>query len=105
MIDDPRVILVKSDQCMYGLTMPSAHSGDHLPARKRTGFMTSSVCIADELNCLRNGEHQHQLIISGVRSRASQVYPEPLCECIVRGLAKQLLLAELIFYRHPRRLL
>ena len=78
---------------MYGM----ASLGEDLvarPARKRTGFLTSSFAIADELNVQCSNDHVHQRIISGRRSRAAQVYPEPLCEAVARGLTRQLLAKE-----------
>ena len=41
------VTRVVGDQCMYGLK--SKEKGHEGPARKRTGFMTNSVCIAQQL--------------------------------------------------------
>ena len=79
---------------MYGLTSEVSKTAGSLPAKKSTGFMTSASSIADELDCICSGDHVHQRIISGRRSRAAQVYPEQLCDAILRGLAKQLTLEE-----------
>ena len=63
-------------------------------ARKRIGFMTNSVCIAQQLErrC-PNKEgyivHRHIRLESG-RTKAAQVYPKELCRAICQGLQNQI---------------
>ena len=86
------VTRVNGDQCQYGLTTTA--NGVTGPARKNTGFMTNSPCIARQLNrkCPnRNGWQEHKHIhLEGGRTRAAQVYPPELCKAICNGLSEQL---------------
>ena len=56
--------------------------------KKPTGFMTSSKCLAEDLNRKCDGGHDHVPLMAG-RAAAAQVYPEMLCEAICRGVVKQ----------------
>ena len=60
------------------------------PVKKPTGFMTLSWCLYDELNrqCRPDLEHVHVPLMEG-RAAAAQVYPDPLCRAICKGIAKQ----------------
>ena len=86
------VMRVNGDQCPYGLqTKDGAKVG---LARKATGFMTNSICIAQKLdkrcpNPSGNPIHQHIVLDNG-RTRAAQIYPEKLCKAICEGLQEQI---------------
>ena len=86
------VVRVVGDQCQYGL---KSHDGQREgPARKSSGFMTNSPCIAKRLSkrCL-NGSgmkvHDHVILING-RAKAAQVYPPEVCRAICQGLIEQI---------------
>ena len=86
------VIRVTGDQCRYGLT---SHDGMRTgPARKSTGFMTNSACIAKRLSlrCPNHGGHKvhdHVILING-RAKKAEVYTDALCRAICKGLVEQL---------------
>ena len=90
------IIRVNGDQCVFGL---KANDGTREgPARKTTGFLTNSVCIADQFNkrCPnRKGDmvHKHVTLESG-RTRAAQVYLDDLCRAICEGLQDQIQMDE-----------
>ena len=56
--------------------------------KKPAGFMTSSNCIARELDKKCDGGHTHVPLMAG-RAAAAQVYPDMLCEAICRGVVNQ----------------
>ena len=53
-----------------------------------TRFMTSSKCIAKELDKKCDGGHSHVPSMAG-RAAAAQAYPDMLCEAICRGVVNQ----------------
>ena len=83
---------VVADQCRYGLQ--SKGEGGLGPARKATGLMTNSPCIALQMQrrCPnRNGYQIHKHVqLYGGRARAAQIYPPGLCRAICKGLVDQL---------------
>ena len=86
------VVRVIGDLCQYGLKTTA--NGVTGPARKRTGFLTNSPCIAQQLNlrCPNKAGwmvHQHITLESG-RTKVAQVYPPELCRAICDGLELQL---------------
>ena len=80
------VIRVKADQCMYGLE--TEVKGETRPVRKRTGFLTNSVCVADELSRRCDGSHLYFTLMEGRAAKAEE-YPPDLCKAICRGIRKQ----------------
>ena len=82
------VYVVKTDQCMFGLTTRGHRRGDVSVARKPTKFMTNSYSIARELERTCDGTHSHQPLLDG-RAKASERYPPALCRAICRGLIKE----------------
>ena len=80
--------IVMSDQCQFGLTVMSDGGGKAL-AKKRTGFMTNSRCIAESLDKRCKGGHENQELLGGQRVRDAGIYPRQLCEAICAGLKKQ----------------
>ena len=53
-----------------------------------TGFVASSRCIADELGKCCRCDHAH-VRLEGGRASAAQVYPQALCEALLRGVVEQ----------------
>ena len=83
---------VVGDQCRYGLT--SRKDGVVGPAKKPTGFMTNSVCIARRLakrctNTTQRQAHQHIRLESG-RAKKAQIFPDKLCNELCEGLMIQM---------------
>ena len=58
---------------MYGL-MTKGEKGEEVPAKKPTGFLTSSWANADELSCTCDGGHVHQSLMGG-RAKDAAIYP------------------------------
>ena len=86
------VLRVVGDQCRYGLTSNDGYRTG--PARKRTGFMTNSVCLAKQLEkrCRNRPGHEvhcHVRLENG-RIREAQKYPPELCKAICRGIMEQI---------------
>ena len=86
------VVRVVGDQCVYGL---KSQEGQRIgPARKSTGFMTNSPCIAKKLSrrCPnRNGTKIHNNVqLSDGRAKAAQIYPPGLCRALCQGLMEQI---------------
>ena len=89
LLSDPRVIAVKTDMCRFGMTSHiQSKNGERGLVRKPTGFMTSSECIAAELERKCLGDHSH-VHLEGGRASAAQVYPPELCEAMLRGVVRQ----------------
>ena len=86
------VIKVTGDQCMYGLQSSDGHRTGS--ARKRTGFMTNSACVAKQLErrCLNKFGYEvhHHIRLECGRTRKAQEYPPELCQAICTGLQEQL---------------
>ena len=86
------VVKVVGDQCMYGLKVRDKEREG--PAQKRTGFMTNSMCIAQQLmqrcpNKKGFEVHRHVRLENG-RTRDAQTYPQELCRAICIGIQKQI---------------
>ena len=73
--DTPGVLWQKADQCMYGLTSPD-DDGIDTPAKKPTGFLSSSWCILEELSVQCDHAHEHQHLMGG-RASAAALYSSP----------------------------
>ena len=89
---DPRAILVKTDLCRFGM-QTTDEAGKLGPARKRTGFLTSSWALAEELTGTCEGQHRHNHLVER-RAKGSEIYPPELCRAIARGAARQKLADE-----------
>lgn len=84
-----RVFTVESHLCRFGMKSHiGTRDGEMGPAKKPTGFMTSSRFIADQLNKQCDGSHVHVHLVGG-RASAAQVYPDELCRAILRGVVRQ----------------
>ena len=86
------VLRVTGDQCRYGLKAADKHRTGL--ARKRIGFMTNSVCVAQKLekrcpNKPGNEVHKHVRLEDG-RTRAAQEYPPASCRAICSGIQEQI---------------
>ena len=82
------VMIEVADQCMYGLTTPGEETGEPMPAKKPTKFMSNSWCILHELSTRCDKTHVHQVLMGGRGAKAAE-YPDKLCRAICRGLANQ----------------
>ena len=80
LLADERVFGSRADQCQYGLRGDSGEL-----QRKATGFMTNDENIHRVLQRRCNGEHQHDHIIGGNKSKKSQEYPSELIQCILKS--------------------
>ena len=85
LIQKPEVILVKGDQCRFGLL-----SKEGEVVKKPTGFLTNSPQTAKELARECDGRHRHRQLAGGSRCQQAQVYPPELCKAICRGAARGL---------------
>ena len=80
LMSDDRVMFSRADQCQYGLR------GDNGELhRKATGFATNDKNIHDVLQRRCDGQHLHEHIVGGNRSKKSQEYPPDLIKCILRS--------------------
>ena len=83
----PNVWLARTDQCRFGL---KDTRGGLL--RKRTGFLTNHRKIAEGLEGLCPGDHQHAHVIGKLdgksKSSAAQEYPQPLVDMILRQYSR-----------------
>ena len=83
LMGDPKFILVKSDQCMFGLK-----STEGEPQKKPTGWLTNNSVLAEGLHVTCDGSHTHQHIIgqSKGKNRSEQAarYPNRLVDRILK---------------------
>ena len=90
LLEDERVLMTRTDMCRFGMRTTFAKPEEGTgPAKKPTGFMGSSWCIADELARQCEGGHKHAPLMGGERTSKAAIYPKALCEAIARGLMKQ----------------
>ena len=80
----PGVTKVIADQCMFGLTAKAPNEEEKL-ARKPTGFLTSSYCMANRLGVRCDGSHEHTAL-HGKQLEAAAFYPVRLRLAILRGM-------------------
>ena len=86
-------MISKADLCLFGLETTDGQ-GEMGPARKRTGFMTSSWTVAEELQRTCDGKgHAHNPLLER-RAKGAEVYPPELCRAICRGVSRQKLMDE-----------
>ena len=87
--EDPRVCLVQAHQCRFcQKTTAMDGSKGMLAAKKPTGFLINSWCIAEELDKQCEGGHVHGWLMGGRAADAAK-YPEGLCEAVCKGIQKQ----------------
>ena len=82
----PGVIRVNADQCAFGLV--TEVDGVKKAAKKPTGFLTKSWCVARELDRKCPGGHEHFSLIEG-RAHDAAIYPKPLCVAVCRSIEQQ----------------
>ena len=70
------------------------NAGDLGPARKRTGFLTSSWAVAEELAGTGDGTHSEHYPLLERRAKDAAIYPPQRCRAISRGAARQKLADE-----------
>ena len=93
LMEDWRVMISKADLCLFGLETTDGQ-GEMGPARKRTGFMTSSWTVAEELQRTCDGKgHAHNPLLER-RAKGAEVYPPELCRAICKGISRQKLMDE-----------
>ena len=78
--------LVRGDLCEYGLQ--DQQSG--LPHYKPTGFLTASASVKERLSRRCQGNHWHQPLEGGQRTRQAQQWSEELCKQIFLGFEEEL---------------
>ena len=84
LLADPRVDVVVSDQCEYGLMTPDAN-GHPVPAKKPTQWASSSPRRLKRLSKRCSGDHRRQHLVGG-RAKQAALYPLPLSVEILRGM-------------------
>lgn len=88
LVRDPRVKLVKADQCRFGLVTID-EQGNEKPAAKMIGFLPISPDIAKELEGCGDDRHEHAQLFGGRRAHECAIHPVGLCKAICRGYARQ----------------
>lgn len=85
-LQSPGVGTAVCHQCSFGLMTPSK-SGELMPAKKPTQFMSNSPCMPNELFriCQRTHVHQH---LEGGRAKEAENYPADLIRAILRGMPR-----------------
>ena len=100
----PGVISVIADQCMLGLTTWDADSGEMVPAKKATRFLTNCPEIAAKLDIRCDKGHTHQPLVAN-RARRAQTYPPALCHAICSGLVEHIVRQQIyIYWRQNKKL-
>ena len=81
--------IVETHMCGFKMSSHISETyGDRGLVKKPMGFMTSSKCVAAQLDRRCNGKHDHVHLV-GLGASSAQVYPQPLCEAMLRGIAQQ----------------
>ena len=74
------------DLCEFGLK--DEQTG--LPHKKPTGIMTASRGVKHNLNRECSGNHEHQPLEGGNRTKKAQNWPYELCQAFLQGLQEEL---------------
>ena len=72
LVRDPRVTLSKVDLCRSGIEAIDA-DGKMGPARKRTGILTSSWTMMEELDGMCNWSHEKQTHVTDGRAKGAAI--------------------------------
>ena len=80
-VHDKRVMVAMVDQCRFGLTTTDK-DWEEGPARNRTGFISSSWTVIDELHGACDGLHEHHNHLIDGRAKEAAIYPPRLCRAI-----------------------
>ena len=75
LLDEPTVMRVRADQCMYGLKTPGPDRKTMMSAKKPTAFMGNSWCVMSELSKRCDQSHTHQPLMGG-RAKDAALYPQ-----------------------------
>ena len=78
--------LVRSDQCAFGLR----DRKNNLLHRKPTGFLTASDTVKNALEQRCSGDHFHQTLEGGSRTKLAQEWPAQLCETILQSFIEEM---------------
>ena len=78
--------VVCTDQCRFGLYDRT----NGLPHQKRTGILTASPGVKENLNYLCDGSHWHSPLEGGNKTRLAQEWPEAFCQAMLDGLCADL---------------
>ena len=78
---------IRGDMCCFGMKQQDEASWALI--KKPTGYMCNSLYVRAELEKKCVGGHRHIQLMSG-RAKAAQVYPDELCDAVLRGLKHQL---------------
>ena len=97
-LSKPGVVRVTADMCRFGMVMPVPSKDSLALVKKPTGILTNSTEIARILDVRCSNQdphskqeiHEHVSLIGGKRASAAQVYPDKLCQAIVKGLKNEL---------------
>ena len=65
LLEDPTVMRVRADQCMYGLEISGPDRKTSMRAMKPTAFMSNSWCVLPGLSLRCDGTHEHQPLMGG----------------------------------------
>ena len=85
LVNYPRVFSAETHMCRVGMTSHVREKdGPRGLVKKITGFITSSRCVAAQLNLQCDGSHTHVHLVGG-RAAAAQVYQDDLC-CAIHGM-------------------
>ena len=89
LVDDPRVYSIETHMCRFNMmSHVRERGGEQGLVKKPTGVITSSRCIAAQLDARCDGTHAHVHLVGG-RAAGAQVYPDELCMAILRGVVRQ----------------
>ena len=89
LLKHPTVNIVQGHMCQFRMMSHVDRPGGEMGlVKKPIGFMTSSRCVAKELDKRCDGGRSHVPLKAG-RAAAAQAYPDMLCEAICRGVVKQ----------------
>lgn len=80
------VELVRGDQCQFGLV----DRDNGYPHLKPTGFLTASAAVKRNVNLRCPGDHWHQQLEGGSRTKHAQEWPKKLCKAIIDGFLEEM---------------
>ena len=87
LMKEPGVHKVEFDFCMMGMTSTDAEG--KAAARKRTGILTNSKALADELRKMQCSRDHRHVALTGGRAGPCQKYPEEFCRKVCDTVMKE----------------